>query len=102
MKVRLHARFQSAFHHGLGNAIRYGGHPEQPLPALLLGDRDHLDGRREVAPRGQAIPEFVEVIFQLLCKRCERFPITTGCPVISFHLWVGFPHGVFGNTKRLR
>ena len=101
MEVRLHERFQSTFHHGLGNPIRDGGHPEQPLPALLLGDGYHLDGRREVTPRGQAIPEFVEVIFQMLFERCDRFPIDTGCPVISFYLSVRFPHGVLGNTKRL-
>ena len=71
MKVRLYEWFQGPFHHRLGDPIRHGGHPEQPLSSLSFGDGYHLDRRREVTPRGQAIPEFVEVIFQMLFKRCD-------------------------------
>ena len=85
----------------LTTAIGDSGHTEQALAALLLGDGYHLHRRREITPRGQAVPKFVEVVFQLRLKRFDRLSIHSCGAVIGFYLLIGCPYGLFGNTKRL-
>src|SRR5262245_11205557 len=99
--MRLDERIQGLLPDCLGNAISARRHPKQPLATLLLGDGDYLDWRGEVTSRGPPIPEFVEVVFQLRLKRFDRLPIYPGGTMISFHLLIGCPHRLFGNTERL-
>src|SRR5262249_34170191 len=68
MKVWLHAGLQVPFRYRLGDAVRDGGHAELSLASVLLGDRHHLDWWREVAARGQPVPELVEVILEVALK----------------------------------
>jgi hypothetical protein len=99
--MRLHEWFQGLLDHGRGKALGDRGHPEQTLAPLFLGEGDHLHRGREITPRGQPSPEFVEVVFQPRVNRCARLSLSSCSAVLGFPLLLGFPDGLLGNTNRL-
>jgi len=101
MEPRLHLRLQVHPDHGLGNSVGHGGHPERPDSSCLLRYLHGTDRRREVAPRGETVPELVEVPFQVLFKLGDRLSVDTGGPVVGLDLLVGLEDLPLGDVKRL-
>src|SRR5919201_2669076 len=103
MEYRFHLRLQIQPHDRLGDAVRHGGHAKDPDLALLvlLGYFDRPYRRREVTPRGEPIPELVEVPLQVPLKRLDRLAVDTGRTIIGLDALVRFPDHPFGNRKRL-
>jgi hypothetical protein len=62
MEVRLHIGLEGLFDHHLRDSICHGRDPERPHATLRLGYLYHQHGRREVAARGQPIPELVQIV----------------------------------------
>jgi len=102
VEQRFHVRLQIQSHSGLGNSVRNGGHAERSHALVPRFRYLHsTDRRREIAPRGHAIPELVEVPFQVLLELRDRLPVNTSGPFVGFDLLVCLPNNPLGNRKRL-
>jgi len=98
----LHLRLQIQACDRLSDAVRHGGHTEDPDPmSICLWYVDFPHWRWEVTPGGHPIPEFVEVPFQVLLELFDRLLIYTSRSVIGFDPLVSLPDYPFGNCKRL-
>ncbi|MDP8931395.1 MAG: hypothetical protein M3O70_23210 [Actinomycetota bacterium] len=99
---RFHDLLQLVRGHGLGDPIGHRGHPERANATRLLRNLHQLDRRGEVAPRRHAVPQLVQVAFQVLLELCQRLLVHARRTLVGLHLPIGLPDGVFGNHKRLR
>jgi hypothetical protein len=102
VKYRLQQRFQHQNHRRLGDPITHGGYPQDPCPSRFLRNRHRLDGRREVGPRRQPIPDPVEAPVTVPIELRERDRIDSGRSSIGLHPLVCLPHQPFRNRKRFR
>src|SRR5208283_596657 len=62
MEVRLQLRLQTMFDHHLCHSVRNRWDPQWPRAASRLRYLNSSDWRGLIAARGQAIPEFVEIV----------------------------------------
>ena len=103
VEVRLHQRLQGAGHDGLGDPVRDGGHTENSharTPSLRYLNRAHR--WREVASRGEPIPELVEVVLEVSLELLNRLLIHAGRALVGLDPQIGLPNGPLGDRKRLR
>src|SRR5664279_5395285 len=56
---------------------------------------------REVRPRGQPIPQPIQVVFQILLELLDRLPVHTGRTLVGLDLLVRIPDQPFRDLKRL-
>ena len=101
MKLWFYQRFQVNLGYHLGHPIRDRRDSQTSLAATGLGYGYRTHWWREIAPRGHAIPDLVEVIFQLLLKICNRLRIHSGRSLVCFYPLKRLPNHPFGNLKRL-
>src|SRR5262249_48141301 len=69
-----------------------------PFPSSVLVDLHRPYRWWKVAAGRQAIPDLVEVVFQLLLKILDRLFVDSCCSLIGFNLLVCFPYLPLGNT----
>ena len=103
MEHRLHFGLQIHGCHGLGDSIRYRGHPERSHPSprfLRYLYRPHRG--REVAPRAHPIPDFVQVVLLILLKLLEGLPIDSRGSLVGFDPAVRLPYRLLRNRKWFR
>src|SRR4028119_2322035 len=79
-----------------------GGRPRRAGPPSPLGDAPPPHRRREVAPRGQPVPELVEVVGEAGLELRDRLSIHSGRPLVRLHLLEGFPDFPLRDVERLR
>src|SRR6516225_5132162 len=103
MEVFLQFRLQIGFDHRLRDSVRDRWNTSRPSSdPSSLGDLHALHWWRKVAARRHAIPELVEIVFQISLKLLNRLIIDTSCSPVRFHPFVRIPNPSFGNTPRLR
>ena len=98
---RFHDLVQLACDHGLGDPVRDGGHAKRADTAALLVDLHQLDRRGKIAPRRHAVPQLVQVAFEVLLKLCQRLLVDARRTLVGLHLAIRSPNGLLGNHKRL-
>src|SRR5215468_11666695 len=57
MEVRINLRLKTVLDHHLSHPVRDGGDPQRACPTTFLRYFHTSDGRRVIAPGGQAIPK---------------------------------------------
>src|SRR3982074_157276 len=97
MEHWLQNRFEISPYHHLRDAIRYGRNSQRPWRAISLWDLHAPHGRRNIAARGQPVPESIEVITQVLFELGNRLTIDARRTAICLHPLKRFPHLAFGN-----
>src|SRR6266496_424410 len=101
MKTGLHRRLKVQLRNHLGDAISHRGHPENPYSPVLLRYFNYFDRRREIAPRRHAIPDLVEIIFEILFKSRDRFIVDSRRTLVRFYSFVCIHYDMLGNLRRL-
>src|SRR5262245_5293158 len=101
MKHRLQDRLQVATDDFLGAAIGDSWNAQRPRPAPWSRNIAPAHRRREVAPRGHAIPELVEVARKVGLELRNRLSIYSSRSLIGLHTFEGFPDFPFGDPERL-
>src|SRR5215211_183916 len=102
VEERLHAGLQVSAHDGLGDPVSDGRHPEHSRAAVSLRYLHRAHRRREVAPRGEPVPELVEVPVKVLLELRNRLLINAGAALVRLDPPIGLPNGPLGDLKRLR
>src|SRR5436190_326759 len=77
------------------------GTPSILVPPAFFGISTPRTGGREVSPRRQPVPEFIEVPFQVLLELGNRLPVNPGRTFIGSNFPVCLPHQPLRNIKRL-
>jgi hypothetical protein len=94
--------FQDPGHHGLRDPIGHGGHPEHPGPLpWTFRDLHRTHRRREVAARGQSIPDLVKVALQVLLEIPERHLVHAGRTPVRLDLLIRLPDSPLRDHERL-
>ena len=101
MEQRLHLWLQIGPHDRLGNSVRHRRHAECSRTSCFLRYLDRSNRWREVRPRGHAIPNPIEVPFQVLLELGDRLPVDTRSSLVGLDLLVGLEDDPFGDVKRL-
>jgi hypothetical protein len=101
MEHRLQQRFEPALDNHLCNSVRHRGDAQRPCLAIALRNVNALDRRREVAARGHAIPDPVQVLVQILLEHGDRDPVATSRATVGLDALVRLPHFALGDFKRL-
>src|SRR5579859_1585648 len=101
MKVLLQLRLQISFDNSLRDAIRDCWYSQRSLPTASLVYLHSLYWRWEVAARGQAIPELVQIIFQICLELLDRLLVHAGRSPVRLYPFIRFPNQPLGNTPRL-
>src|SRR6266851_3193594 len=101
MKHRLQNRLQVTTDDFLGAAIGDSWNTQRPRTAPCFRNIDPPHRRRKVAPRGHAIPEFVEVARKVGLERRNRLSIYSSRSLVRLHTFEGFPDFPFGDLERL-
>src|SRR5438445_6698176 len=102
MKVLLQLRFQVPFDDRLRYSVRDRWYTQWYLSSIALLDLHPLHWRRKITARGHAIPELVQIVFQIGLKLFDRLIVHTGSSPVCFYPFVRFPTELLGNTPRLR
>ena len=102
MEDRLQDRLQISPDHLLGAAIGDRWNPKRSF-ANTPGLRDHHPShrRRKVAPRGQPVPQLVEVVREINLEVRDRLPIYSSRSLVGPHLLEGFPDFSLRYIERL-
>src|SRR5437899_2272591 len=101
MKHRLQKRLQVTADDFLGNAVGNRWNAQWPRTAPCFRNIDPPHRRRKIAPRGHAIPEFVEVTRKVGLERRNRLSIYSSRPLVRLHTFEGFSDFPFGDLERL-
>src|SRR5215471_17483434 len=101
MKHWLQYRLQVTTDDLLSAAVGDSWNTQRPRPAPCFRNIDPPHRRRKVAPRGHAIPEFVEVARKVGLKRRNRLSVHPSRSLIRLHTFEGFPDFPFGDLERL-
>src|SRR6266446_9336236 len=101
MKHRLQNRLQVTADDFLGNAVGNRWNAQWPRTAPCFRNIDPPHRRRKIAPRGHAIPEFVEVTRKVGLERRNRLSIYSSRPLVRLHTLEGFPDFPFRDLERL-
>jgi hypothetical protein len=100
MEQGFHLRLQIPLHDHLGDPVRDRGNAQGPFLAVGLGDHHPAYRRRKVGPRRHAVPDSIEVVFQLLLEFRNRHAIDARGALIRPDLRPGDLHRPLGNRKR--
>ena len=100
MEYLLHAGLQCQYRHGLRHPIRHIRDAENPRPAFLRY-LHRPDRAREMRSRRHAIPQLVEVVFQVLLVLFDRHTVSPGRSAILLHFQPRIPHHALGDIIRL-
>lgn len=79
---------------------KYRRDAEFSQAARCLRNFHLLDRRRDVRPRRHPVPQFVEILGQVLFVHRNRFIVDAGSATVGLHFLVCIPHGTFCNTVR--
>src|ERR1700690_661000 len=79
MEVRLELWLQTMFDHHLCHSVRNRWDSQWPRAASCLRYFNSFDWRGLIAARGQAIPEFIEIVCHLCFKLLDRLSINSRC-----------------------
>src|SRR6202047_4144293 len=101
MKDRLRHRLQVTTNDFLGAAVSDSWNTQRPCTAHCFRNIAPPYRRRKVAPRGHAIPEFVEVARKVGLERRNRLSIYSSRSLVRLHTFEGFPDFPFGDLGRL-
>src|ERR1700675_5060720 len=101
MKHRLQNRLQVTTGDLLGAAIGDSWNAQRPRATPGFRNIDPPHRRRKVAPRGHAIPEFVEGARKVGLDRRNRLSICSSRSLVRLHTFEGLPNLPFGDLERL-
>jgi len=68
MEERLHQWLQIHFDYHLCHSIPYRRNSQRPLASITLWYLHHPHGGWKITPRRHPIPEFIEVVLEILLK----------------------------------
>src|SRR3954451_15552687 len=101
VEPRLHRGLQVPAHNRLRDPVRDRRHPEHSRAAVSLRYLNSTHRRREIRPRRQPIPEFVQVPVKVLLELRHRLAVNPGSALVRPDPPIGRPHGLLGDLKRL-
>src|ERR1019366_6116646 len=78
------------------------GHTEDSNSSITLRYRYLFDRRWKIAPRGQTVPQCVEIVCQVLLELSKALRINTRRTPVRLHAFPGLVHHAFRYRKRLR
>src|SRR5271156_111949 len=101
MEHRVPSRLQIPADNLLRDSIRHRWYAQRPRPARRLRNVHPPHRLREIAPRGQAIPELVEIVREINLKVRDRLPVYSSRSLVGLHLLEGLPDFPLRDVKRL-
>jgi len=95
------ARLQIPADNLLRDTVSHRRNAQRTRAAARLGDVHRSHRWREVAPRGQPVPESVEVAGKTGLKLRNRLSVYASRPLVGLHLLEGFPALPLRDVERL-
>ncbi len=100
MEAWLNQRLKVHRAYHLSNAVSHCGDSKNPFPTVGFQYWNCSHRRGHITSRCHSIPEFVEIVFQLLLKLAYRYLIDPCRTLVCFYPQIRFPNCLLGNTKR--
>src|SRR5882757_1857606 len=100
MKDRVEYRLDDALDYGLCDSVRHSGYTRPSRAALCLRNLYLLHRRRKVRTRRHPIPQFVQILRQVLFEHRDGFIVDARSTPVGLDLLVRFPYCAFRNDIR--
>ena len=102
MKMRLHYRLKIELPDRLRHSVRNTRNTELPFAATrLLRYCCRSDRWGKIASRRHAVPDFVEIVREVLFKISDSLLVHTCCTLVRLYMLPCIPYDLLRNLKRL-
>ena len=86
----------------LRDPISHGGNAEFAHTAVTLRDLHLKNRRREIRPRGESVPDAIEIPCEIFLERLDALAIYPRSALVGLYGLVGLPHHLLRDGERLR